>query len=607
MRRRTFLATLPVAAAAGASNAAAAARPARSRPRPAPGRGGGQVTTRTDALFRPDIHGGDRVAGASWASRSTAWGLHGAAATAHPLATLAAIDILRAGGSAVDAAVAANACLGFLEPIACGVGGDCFAMLWDPKAKKVVGLNGSGRSPRGLSLETQRARARDGFIWRYGATAVSVPGAVDAWWSLHQRYGKLKWADVLAPAIRLAEEGVPVAQTIAFYLAAAFRAYTKPGAGIEEIDNYRKVWAPNGRTPAEGEVFANPALAHTYRLMAEGGGRAYYEGEIAEVIDAYFKRIGGWLSKADLAAHHSEWVEPRSTSYRGVDVWGLPPNSQGLSTLQLLNILETFDMKAMGHLTTASVHHQVEAKRLAFEDRARYFADPAFARIPIDWLISKDYAAQRARLIRPDRILTPVHAGEAPSHGDTTYLCAADSDGMMVSLIQSNYRGMGSGLMPDGLGFMFQDRGELFSLKDGHPNVYAPGKRPFQTIIPGFATRGGDPWLAFGVMGGDMQPQGQAQIIQDLVDHGLDITAAGDAPRWHHEGSSEPTSEEQHGLGTLRLETGMPAATKAGLAALGWQFGPSDGGFGGYQCIQRWPGRYAAATEMRKDGTALAY
>ncbi len=604
MHRRTFLATLPLAAAG--TGAAGAAQP-RNRPRK-PSPASSPVTTRRPGpLLRADIHGGDRIDGASWASRSTAWGLHGAAATAHPLATLAAIDILRAGGSAVDAAIAANACLGFLEPISCGIGGDCFAMLWDPKTRKVIGLNGSGRSPRGLSLETQRARAKDGYIWRYGATAVSTPGAVDAWWSLHQRYGKLKWADVLAPAIRLAEEGVPVAQNIAFYLAASLRAFTKPGSGIEEVENFRKVWAANGGTPAEGEVFANPSLARTYRLIAEGGGRAYYEGEIAETIDAYFKRIGGWLSKADLAAHHSEWVEPRSTNYRGVDVWGLPPNSQGLSTLQILNILETFDIKSMGFLTAQSLHHQIEAKRLAFEDRARYFADPAFATIPIDWLVSKAYAAQRAKLIRPDRILTPVHAGEAPGHGDTTYLCAADADGMMVSLIQSNYRGMGSGLSPDGLGFMFQDRGELFSLRDGHPNIYAPRKRPFQTIIPGFATRGDQPWLAFGVMGGDMQPQGQAQIIQNLVDHDLDITAAGDAPRWHHEGSSEPTSEEQHGVGTLRLETGIPTATKDGLAALGWQFGPSDGGFGGYQCIQRWPGRYAAATEMRKDGTALAY
>jgi gamma-glutamyltranspeptidase/glutathione hydrolase len=591
MQRRTFLATLPLAAATAATTAS--------------GQPGGPTTNPN--LERLDVHAGDRIAGASFASRSEAWGLHGAAATAHPLASLVAIDILRAGGSAVDAAIAANAALGFLEPVSCGVGGDCFAMVWDPAQRKLEGLNGSGRSPRSLSLATQRTRAVGGFIPSHGALSVSTPGAVDAWWTLHQRHGRLKWADLFAPAIAMAQEGVPVAQTIAFYLAASFRFFTKPGRGIEEIDNFKKVWAPEGHTPAEGEVFANPALARTYGLIAQGGRDAFYAGEIAEIIDAYFRRIGGWLSKADLAGHHSEWVEPRSTSYRGVDVWALPPNSQGLSTLQILNILETFDLRAMGFQSTASLHTQVEAKRLAFEDRARYFADPKFARMPIDWLISMDYARERARLIRPDTILTPVHAGEAPSHGDTTYFCVADANGMMVSIIQSNYRGMGSGLSPDGLGFMFQDRGELFSLTEGSPNLYAPGKRPFQTIIPGFATRSGEPWLTFGVMGGDMQPQGQAQIIVNLLDYGLDLQAAGDSPRWHHEGSSEPTGAPQAGVGVLHLESGVPEKTQRGLAALGWQLGPSDGGFGGYQAIQRWPSRYAAASEMRKDGVALAY
>ena len=523
------------------------------------------------------------------------------------MATLIAIDLLRAGGSAVDAAIGANAALGFLEPVSCGVGGDCFAMVWDPKEKKLAGLNGSGRSPRGLSLETQRARARYGHIAAHGAVSVSTPGAVDAWWSLHQRYGRLPWKDLFGPAIDAAERGVPVAQTIAAYLAGSLRAFTRPNSGIEEIENFKKVWAPEGRTPVEGEMFANPALARTYRLIAQGGRDGFYGGEVAQTIDAYFKRIGGWLSATDLAAHHSQWVEPRSTNYRGVDVWALPPNSQGLSTLQILNILEHFDLAGLGFQSPAGLHLAIEAKRLAFEDRARYFADPDFAKIPIDWLISKDYAAQRAKLVRPDRILTPVYPGQAPSHGDTTYFCTADADGMMVSIIQSNYRGMGSGLMPDGLGFMLQDRGELFSLRDGDANLYAPGKRPFQTIIPGFATRGGEPWLAFGVMGGDMQPQGQAQIITNLVDHGLGLQAAGDAPRWHHEGSSEPTGEGAAGVGTLRLETGVPEATNAALAALGWVMGPSDGGFGGYQAVERHAGRWAAASEMRKDGAALAY
>jgi gamma-glutamyltranspeptidase / glutathione hydrolase len=553
------------------------------------------------------LHSGDRVTGAPFATRSAVWGANGAAATAHPLASLIAIDALRAGGSAVDAAIAANIALGFLEPIACGIGGDAFALLWDPKAKQVVGLNGSGRSPASLSLETHRARAKGEIIASHGAISVSTPGAVDGWWMLHQRFGKLKWADLFAPTIALAEAGTPVAQTVAFYLAISKRNFTSGRLAIEETENFLKVWAPEGKTPAEGEIFAIPGLARTLRLIAEGGREGFYEGEVAETIERYFARIGGWMTRADLAAHRGEWVTPATISYRGADVWGLPPNGQGLSTLQMLNMLERFDLAGMGFLSAASLHHMVEAKRLAFEDRARHFGDPAFSKIPIEWLISKDYAAERAALIRPDRILTPAYAGEAPGQGDTTYLCAADSDGMMVSLIQSNFQGMGSGLMPDGLGFMFQNRGKSFTLQDGHPNVYAPGKRPFHTIIPGFATRGGEPWLAFGVMGGNMQPQGQTQIITDLVDYGLGLQEAGDAPRWLHEGSSEPNGEAQDGTGQLFLESSVPQAAREGLKALGWNLSNSPGGYGGYQAIERLPGRYAAASEMRKDGAALAY
>ncbi len=587
MRRRTFLAALP--AAALATSALAQSRPGNPN------------------LNRPDVRGGDRVDGATFASRSAAWGVHGAAATAHPLATMAAIETLKKGGSAVDAAIAANACLGLLEPIACGVGGDCFVMLWDPKTKKVVGLNGSGRSPKGLSLETVRSRARNGLIPSFGAITVSVPGAVQAWWDLHQRYGKLPWKDLFDPAIAHAEEGAPVTQNVAYYLASSARRYNNPASNIEEVANFNTVWMTDGRAPREGEIFRNPALAKTYRQIAQGGRDAYYDGPIADAIEAYFKRIGGWMTRADLKAHKSEWTTPLVSGYRGVDVYGLAPNSQGLSTLQLLNILEQFDVKAMGFQSAASIHHAVEAKRLAYEDRGRYFADPDFAKIPLAWLNSKEYAAERAKLIKPNAILNPVHAGQAPSRGDTTYFCTSDSDGMMVSIIQSNYRGMGSGLSPDGTGFMLQNRGELFALTDGHPNVYAPGKRPFQTIIPGFATRGGEPWLAFGVMGGDMQPQGQAQIISNMVDHGLDLQAAGDSPRWHHEGGMEPTGQQLGHPGELHLEGGVPEATRKALAAIGWRIGDTPGGYGGYQAIERWPGRYAAATEMRKDGVALGY
>jgi gamma-glutamyltranspeptidase / glutathione hydrolase len=588
MLRRTFLAALPAAAAAGSALAQSReANPNRNR---------------------PDVGPGDRIDGANFASRSAAWGVHGAAATAHPLATQTAIDILKRGGSAVDAAIAANAVLGFVEPIACGIGGDAFAMLWDPRTRRVEGLNGSGRSPAGLSLKTVRARAVKGMIPSFGAVSVSVPGAVDAWWTLHQRYGKLPWKDLLAPAATLAREGAPVSQNVAYYLARSLRGFTRPGSGIEEVDNFRRVWAAGGKTPAEGEIFANPDLARTYDLIAAGGRDAFYQGEIAERIERYFRRIGGWMTRADLAAHHTRWDPPRTARYRDVDVYGLSPNSQGLATLQMLNILDSFDISGMGFQSAQAIHYAVEAKRLAYEDRARYYVDPDFARIPTDWLLSREYAAERASRIRPDSILTDLRPGQAPSRGDTTYFCTADADGMMVSFIQSNYRGMGSGLSPDGLGFMFQNRGELFALQDGHPNLYAPGKRPFQTIIPGFAVRGGEPWLAFGVMGGDMQPQGQVQVLSNMVDFGLGVQEAGDSPRWHHEGSPEPTGEPaMPGAGLLRLESGVPKATRAALAALGWPIGESDGGFGGYQAIQRFPGRYAAATEMRKDGVALGW
>lgn len=590
MRRRTFLAALPAAAIAG---------PALAQSQ--------LFSGANPNLNRPDVRGGDRVAGASFASRSAAWGMNGAAATAHPLATQAAIDMLRQGGSAADAAVAANAVLGLVEPIACGIGGDCYVMLWDPKTRQVMGLNGSGRSPKGLSLETVRARSKDGVIPSWGAVTVSVPGTVDAWRELHARYGKLKWADLFAPAIDHAEQGHPITQNVAFYLAGSYRRFTNPASGVEEVENFKSVWAPTGKTPVEGEIFKNPRLGRTYRLIAEGGGRAFYEGEIAATIEAYFKRIGGWMTKADLAANRAVWTRVHKTGYRGVEVCALGDNTQGLATLQLLNILERFDVKAMGFQSAQAIHHAVEAKRLAYEDRARFYADQDFYASPIDWLISKEYAAERAKLIRPDKILTPIYPGQAPSRGDTTYFTTADKDGMMVSIIQSNYRGMGSGLSPDGLGFMFQNRGELFALTDGHPNIFAPGKRPFQTIIPGFALREGQPWLSFGVMGGDMQPQGQAQIISNMVDFGLGVQEAGDAPRWHHGGSSEPTGVGAKGMTELDLESGVPLQTRKDLEALGWTLKTELGGYGGYQAIERWPGRYAAATEMRKDGVALAY
>lgn len=615
MDRRTLLAAVPAAALLPT---AGWAQDGKSKPAPKSGSTAAVPPvweTGADRFVRPDVLGGDRPVGASFASRTAAYGLSGAAGTAHPLATQAGIDILKRGGSAVDAAIGMNACLGLLEPTANGIGGDVYAMIWDPKTKKLAGLAGSGKSPRGLDLATVRSRAKGGTLPAYGAISVSVPGAVDGWWTMHQRYGKLPWKELFAPVIAHAEAGAPVPDMIAYYIRRALGSFRQPGRGIEEIDNAMRTYGVNdGKGPNAGQVFRNPDLARTFRLIAEGGRDAFYEGEIARTIDAYFKRIGGWLRYEDLAAHKSEWIEPHKTGYRGTDVYALGANTQGIATLQMLNILDNFDLKGAGFQSALSIHLQAEAKRLAYEDRARYYADPHFANVPVEWLISKDYAAERAKLIRPDRILSPVYPGQAPSRGDTTYFSCADKDGMMVSMIQSNFRGMGSGLVADGLGFMFQDRGQLFSLQDGHPNIYAPGKRPFQTIIPGFAARGDVPWMSFGVMGGDMQPQGQAQIVINRVDYGLEIQAAGDSPRWHHEGSSETMGEDSpdDGInGVLRLETGVPEASRRQLADIGWTLGESDGGFGRYQCVEhRMDGDtrvYAAASEMRADGCALAY
>ncbi len=626
MRRRTFLAAVPLTAGAATARAQSPAGPGQGGAPRSPA----DATTLpgfqpegAERFLRPDVHAGDRPSGASFASRSAAFGLSGAAGTAQPLATLAAIETLKRGGSAADAAIAANACLGFLEPTSSGLGGDAYVMAWDPKQAKVVGLAGSGRSPQGLSLETVRARSPGGVPPKLGAVTVSVPGALDAWWNLHQRYGKLPWAELFAPAIHLCETGAPVPQIIGYYIKRNMAAFLRPGSGVEETANAQHVYMPNGRAPSEGDVFRNPDLARTYRMIAEGGRDAFYDGPIARAIEAYFKRIGGWLTAADLRRHHSEWNIPLVTSYRGVQVYGMAANTQGLATLQMLNMLERFDMRGAGFQSPLSIHLQAEAKRLAYEDRARYYADPKFSDVPFEALNDKGYAARRAALIRPDRINASVRPGNAPFHGDTTYFTTSDADGLMVSMIQSNFRGMGSGLVSDApgahadwktLGFMLQDRGELFSLQPGHPNIYAPGKRPFQTIIPGFATRNGAPWMSFGVMGGDMQPQGQTQIILNRIDYGLDIQAAGDSPRWHHEGSSQSMGEDAPGLGALgvlRLEAGVPDATRRALTAMGWPMGASDGGFGRYECIEhRINGAdrvWSAASEMRADGVALAY
>ncbi|MBK5921062.1 gamma-glutamyltransferase [Rhodothalassium salexigens] len=568
-----------------------------------------------DLAAGPDKSGGgDRVVGAAFATRAPVLGMNGIAATSHPLASQIAIDVLKAGGNAVDAAIAANAALGLMEPTGNGIGGDLFAIVWDPETERLYGLNGSGRAPLGQTLDDLKAKLDGDDIPDWGSLSVSVPGTVDGWYTLHDRFGRQPMADNLAPAIRYAEAGFPVTQLIGYYLtrsAEAFRTLHAQGI-VEEIDNYKATYEPDGRPLGHGDVFRNPDLARTLRLIAEGGRDAFYEGAIAATIDAYMKRIGGPLRKRDLVDHTSTWVEPVSVNYRGYDVWELPPNGQGIAALQMLTILEGYDLAAMGFGSADYLHVSTEAKKLAFADRARFYADPDFYDVPLARLLSEDYAAERRATIAMDRASTEVDPGDPKlMAGDTIYLTVADKDGMMVSLIQSNYRGMGSGLVPDGLGFMLQDRGALFSLDPDHPNVYAPGKRPFHTIIPAFITKDGAPWLSFGLMGGAMQPQGHAQIVVNLVDFGMNVQEAGDAARYNHAGSTQPFAGPgpMTDGGTLRIETGIAQEVRMDLEARGHDVEYTKGPFGGYQAIWRDPetGVYWGATEMRKDGIVVAY
>jgi len=544
----------------------------------------------------------DRTEGEMFATRSVVYAENGMVAAAHPLAVQIGIDVLKQGGSAVDAAIAVNAALGFLEPTANGIGGDLFAIVWDAKTKRLYGLNASGRSPLDLTADLVPAEP-DGTIPLYSPFAWTVPGTVDGWFTLHERFGRLSMAEVLMPATRIASAGAPVPQVIA----AAWQR------GIERFGDkpgFATTFLPGGKAPREGEVFRNPDLAKSYRLLAEQGRDAFYRGAIAEAIVAFSDAHGGFFTLQDFGRHASEWVEPLSTTYRGVTLHELPPNSQGLAALQMLNILESYDLAAMGRDSVEFWHVMVEAKKLAYEDRARFYADPGFAEIPVEGLLSKRYAEERAKLIDPERAAERIEAGQ-PSlfHGDTTYLVTADSDGNMISLIQSNYTGFGSGYVVEGWGFGLQNRGGLFNLDPESPNFLEPGKRPFHTIIPAFATRDGKPWLAFGVMGGDMQPQGHVQVLVNLVDFGMNLQEAGDAPRYYHSGSSEPTGTLMTTGGRLHLESGVSDSVRRELTRLGHDLAETIGSYGGYQAVAVDPttGVYAGATESRKDGCALGY
>jgi gamma-glutamyltranspeptidase/glutathione hydrolase len=569
------------------------------------------------------ISRGDRYSGAPWATRSPVLAQHGIAATEQPLASQIAIDILKKGGSAVDAAIAANAAIGLMQPVLNGIGGDLFAIVYDPKTHKLYGYNGSGRAPMGRDLarmtaEVEAAYKKAGMtpkahIPPVGSLPITVPGAVDAWFALHQKFGKLPIAEDLAPAIAYARNGFPVTQLISLYWKGNMAAFEKNKGLIEDVSNARHTYlipdANGGHTPAEGEIFKNPDLANTLTLIAQGGRDAFYKGPIAHTIDAYFRRIGGDLRYADFASHHGEWVTPLTVNYRGYDVYELPPNGQGGAVLEMLQILKGFDLKKMGAGSADTLTAMLEAKRLAYEDLAKWYADPAFVHVPMKGLLSDAYADERRRLINLAHANPNIGPGDPKLHdGDTIYLTTADKDGMMVSLIQSNYRGMGSGLVADHLGFMFQDRGELYSLNPKDANVYAPGKRPFQTIIPGFVMKDGQPFLSFGLMGGDMQPQGHVQVLTDIIDFGMNVQEADDAARWRHYGGAEPTGEPSTGIGTVEMESGFDPAVKAELEKRGYKIVGGTGNFGGYQAIMRAPnGVYWGASEMRKDGEVIGY
>ncbi len=542
----------------------------------------------------------DRVTGHDFATRSEVIARNGMAATSQPLATQVALDILKKGGNAIDAAIAANAVLCVVEPTGAGIGGDIFAIIWSADKQKLFGLNGSGRSPRSLKSDYFRDNGMD-LIPKYGPLPVTVPGCVDGWYEMNELFGRMAMKDLLQPAINYAREGFPVTEVIA-------NSLQKNTEILKDYPNIREVFMPNGKAPEKGEVFKNPQLANTLDKIARGGRNEFYKGSIARDIDFFMKKQGGFLSYEDLARHHSEWVEPVSTTYRGYEVWELPPNGQGIATLQMLNILEGFDISSMGFGSAEYIHVFTEAKKLAFEDRAKYYSDPVFNNIPVNQLISKRYAATRRRLISPLKAASIYESGK-PEAGNTVYLTVADRFGNMVSLIQSNYRGMGSGMCPTGLGFVLQDRGELFALEDGHNNAYAPGKRPFHTIIPGFITKNGKPWVSFGVMGGDMQPQGQVQIIINLIDFRMNLQEAGDAPRIHHIGSSEPTGQLMTDGGTLLLENGFRWEVIQKLLSMGYKVQWDLGGYGGYQAIL-WDQKnkvWFGASESRKDGQAAGY
>ena len=549
-------------------------------------------------IFSTDVFLYDRLTGKDFATRSEVIATNGMAATSHPLATQTALDILKDGGNAIDAAIAANAVLGLVEPTGCGIGGDLFAIVWINDDKKLYGLNSSGPAPQDMTIEKLKNMGID-KIPPYGPLPVTVPGAVAGWTALHKRFGNKSFEELFDKAIFYADNGFPVTEVIGYYLQLSSERY-------KDYPNFKDVWMPNGRALKKGDVFINKDLANTYKHIAKSYGKSFYSGDIAKIISKFIIEQGGFLSEDDLKKYKPEWINPVSSNYRGFDVWELPPNGQGIAALQILNILEQHDVSSLGHNSAEYIHLFTEAKKLAYEDRAKYYADMNFADVPVEKLISKEYAVERNELISFKKAASTYDSGIFED-GDTIYMTVADKDGNMVSLIQSNYRGMGSGMVPPNLGFMLQDRGEMFNLDPKHRNSLEGGKRPFHTIIPAFITKDDKPFVSFGLMGGGMQPQGHAQIVVNIVDFQMNLQEAGDAPRIRHFGSSQPTGETILDGGFLSLESGINNLVRSELMKLGHNLKDEKGGYGGYQAIMKIDEVYYGASESRKDGHASGY
>jgi gamma-glutamyltranspeptidase/glutathione hydrolase len=537
--------------------------------------------------------------------RSVTHATHGMVATSQPLAAQVGLDILRQGGNAIDAAIATDAAMGLMEPMSCGIGGDLFVIYWDAKSQKLYGLNASGRSPLKSNLKVFADKGLK-EIPISGPLSWSVPGCVDGWEELRKRFGSMTFEKILEPSIHYAENGFPVSEVIA--------GYWRPAEGrLGRDPEFAKVYllGNDHHAPRAGEVFKNPALAKCYREIAKDGRDAFYKGRIAGSLVAFSEKRGGLFSKEDFDKHTSVWVEPVKTTYRGHDIWELPPPGQGIAALQMLNILEGYDLKKMGPTSPDYWHLFVEAKKLAYADRAKFYADPEFSKAPVPELISKPYADHRRKLIDLDKSATNLEAGD-PKLGksDTIYLCVVDKERNCVSMIQSNYFGFGSGLAPADLGFAIQNRGNLFALDESHANRLEPGKHPFHTIIPAMATKDGKPEFVFGVMGGDMQPQGHVQVLVNMIDFGMNVQQAGEAPRVEHVGSATPTGRPgaKNG-GTINAEEGLSPAIAKELIRRGHHLEWVKRNGGGYQGIWIDPvhGVLHGGTEARKDGAAVGY